>query len=64
MMISLKIRTKGVANAIGASVDVVIYVLLGCMQKTFLQGQKTLGLVRGSISWSEMHHFHKRGRYE
>ena len=63
MMISLKIRTNRVANAIGSNVDIVMYILLGCMQKHF-QGQKTFGLVRGSISWSEMHHFHKRGRYE
>ena len=36
-------------------VDIVIYVMLGCMQKTFFSLR---------ISWSEMHHFHKRGRYE
>ena len=35
MMISLKIRTNVVANAIGSNVDIVMYVLLCCMQKTF-----------------------------
>ena len=64
MMSSIKIRTNRVANAIGANVNIVMYVLLGCTQKNIFQGQKTFGLVRGSISWSEMHNFHKRGRYE
>ena len=35
MMISIKIRTNDVANAIGANVGIVMYILLGCMQRTF-----------------------------
>ena len=50
MMSSLKIRTNGVANAIGANVNSDMYVLLGCMQKIIFQGQKTFGLVSGSMS--------------